>query len=346
MKKLLEKFILWLTLCAILAAINILTAAVKQVQRPHYIAVHTIDFLSMALISVPFIWFCFYNLRKLSFRKKLIVQVLLCPVYIILWHLLTGFNLVLFGISDKMDFEKVVDPASLLQAIIYYVLAFGILNTYHFFLEQQALLKREKILQGLAHANELNALKAQIHPHFLFNTLTTISASVPAQQEDTRQLIAWLADTFRYSIAASKKEWLPLKDELHFIEAILHLEEKRFKERLTFEIVVDHDLDTLLVPPMIIQPFIENAIKHGIAPSIAGGKISLHITKEENFATIRVADTGIGLQADLPTLTSAGGIGIQNTQKRLLLIYNQPLHITQNTPSGFVFSFKIPLTHV
>lgn len=336
------KAILWILLCSVLAGINIITAII--IDSNSKILPIIIDFLSMAIISIPFIWISFFSL-KTSSAKKILIQIILCPVYIISWHLLTRIGLYLFKITNNLNISEFINFADFFQGILYYILVFGILNAYYFFTEQQKALSREKALFLAAYNNELNILKAQMQPHFLFNTLTSISASVPAKQESTRRLIAWLADTFRYSLTASKQEWTLLKDEIHFINAILSLEKERFKDRLNFSIYIEKGLEEISIPHMLIQPFIENAIQHGIAPSINGGNINLQIKKDNTYVCVEISDTGIGTETDLEKLIINGGIGISNTQKRLNLIYNQSLILKRNSPSGLIFSFKIPLNY-
>jgi two-component system, LytTR family, sensor kinase len=186
-------------------------------------------------------------------------------------------------------------------------------------------------------------LKAQIQPHFLFNTLNSISASVPKEMEHTREMIAKLADTFRYSLQASEQEWISLEEELDFTKTTLDLEKERLKKRLTVVYNIDESLLGIKIPPMLLQPITENAIKHGIAPSIEGGTITIEIRREKNKALVSISDTGIGYQGQLNEKLFEKGIGLRNTNLRLLKLYNEKIVVEKNVPTGLKFSFTIPI---
>ncbi len=223
-----------------------------------------------------------------------------------------------------------------------YCLQFAVFHVYDFYLQTQKQKEREKHLMQTAYNSEVNALKAQIQPHFLFNTLNSISASVPVEMEHTRELIANLADTFRYSLHASEQEWVSLKEELDFTRKTLELEKQRLKERLHIVYDVDEDLLTATVPPMLLQPITENAIKHGIAPSIHGGTVTIAIKKLHNKLHISIDDTGVGYAGEINSALFAKGIGLRNTNLRLEKLFGESIVAAHNTPSGLKFSFTIP----
>lgn len=187
--------------------------------------------------------------------------------------------------------------------------------------------------------SELAAIRAQLNPHFLYNVFNTISASVPPEQEETRELIAQLSDLFRYQLKASRVERLPLADELEFVEKYLALERARFEDRLEVEIDVPLALRQRLIPPMILQPLVENAIKHGIAEQIRGGKVSIRIWESKEGLAFEVTDTGVGL-ADKEAAFQKG-VGLSNTQLRLEKLYNSSLQLSDNEPTGLRVQFCI-----
>ncbi|MBO9561609.1 MAG: histidine kinase [Niastella sp.] len=226
---------------------------------------------------------------------------------------------------------------------LFYLIQFGIMHAYNFWLKSQRQLQKEKELLSLAYQSEVNALKAQIQPHFLFNTLNSISATVPPEMEATRVMIARLADTFRYALRSTQKHEVTLAEELDFIHTWIELEMHRFKSRLKVEYDTDESVLQILIPPMLLQPLVENAVKHGIGGSISGGIIKISCIREGQYAKITISDTGAGFKGDWLQLQRAEGIGLKNTRQRLQRLYNEELFVQANVPTGFTSYFYIPL---
>lgn len=226
---------------------------------------------------------------------------------------------------------------------LFYCLQFAIFHVYAFYEETIFQKKREQELMQAAYNSEINALKAQIHPHFLFNTLNSISASVPVEMEHTRELISTLADNFRYSLRASENEWMTLQDELQFTRNTLELEKERFKDRLELVYDIDETLLQTKVPPMLLQPLTENAIKHGIAPLINGGTIRISIKQEGSKVRVGVMDSGTGIEKNLKNEVLSKGIGLKNTHTRLMKLFNEPIQYQQHNSEVIEFYFYIPI---
>jgi two-component system, LytTR family, sensor kinase len=142
-------------------------------------------------------------------------------------------------------------------ASLLYVLQFGIFHFYDYHLQLKVKQQKENELQQLRLQSEIQLLKAQIEPHFLFNTLNSISASVPKENEKTRILISKLADTFRYALEASKEEFTTLKKELSFIKTYLLLEKERFEDNLEIKYLVDEFILDAQIPVMLLQPLLK-----------------------------------------------------------------------------------------
>jgi sensor histidine kinase YesM len=207
--------------------------------------------------------------------------------------------------------------------------------------------EKEKLtleLLTLRTEQELATLKAQINPHFLFNTLNSISAMASTDAEETRTMIAQLADLLRYATESSKKDFVPLKNELQFVQDYIALESKRLEDRLTTKFQVDPSLYSYPVPPMILQPLVENAIKHGIAPAEEGGSVHMQIQKETEGISFRISNTGIALSCSDP-LATADGVGLKNTDARLRKIFGDPaqLKIQPIAEGGCEVTFMLPL---
>ena len=222
---------------------------------------------------------------------------------------------------------------------LFYLIQFGILHAYEHYKDNQRKLKLEGELRQAALKSELAAIKAQLNPHFLYNVFNTINASVPAENEITRQMIAKLSDLFRYQLQAVRRELVPLKEELDFVKKYLDLEKARFEERLKIDIDVPEELMNEQVPPMLLQPLVENSVKHGLSSLIDGGTIGIKIFKEDSKLKFEISDTGVGIKDTKDIFKK--GVGLANTKVRLLKMYQSQLELLDNDPSGLKIRFAI-----
>ncbi|WP_433749041.1 hybrid sensor histidine kinase/response regulator [Paenibacillus amylolyticus] len=191
-------------------------------------------------------------------------------------------------------------------------------------------------------------LQAQIQPHFLFNTLNSLMVLSDIDTEHMRKLgeafSSYLRISFNY---LNTGELVKLSHELELVEAYLFIEKTRFEDRLSVVLNVEPDLP-LLLPPLSIQPLIENAVRHGLLSRNVGGTVCLSITRHEGYTRIEVKDNGKGMEpekvAELLHATPGGkgGIGIVNTNRRLLQRYGQGLSIVSEPGEGTMVSFDIP----
>ncbi|SCW80562.1 Sensor histidine kinase, LytS/YehU family [Paenibacillus tianmuensis] len=191
-------------------------------------------------------------------------------------------------------------------------------------------------------------LQAQIHPHFLFNTLNSIMALSEIDTEKMRQLGNAFASFLRISFDfLNKGKLVELSHELALVEAYLFVEQERFGSRLSVLWEVDPGIDVLL-PPLSIQPLVENAVKHGLLSQSKGGTIRIRIAREDGFIHVEVADDGKGMEPDKvrqllnPPAKSRRGIGLSNTNRRLAQLYGQGLSIRSKPKEGTTVSFVIP----
>ncbi|GAA3410586.1 ATP-binding protein [Paenibacillus hodogayensis] len=191
-------------------------------------------------------------------------------------------------------------------------------------------------------------LQAQIHPHFLFNTLNSILALSHVDPEKMQKMGQAFASFLRISFDfLNTGELVELSHELKLVEAYLYIEKERFAERLS--IVWEVEADTsLLLPPLSIQPLVENAVKHGLLRHNKGGTVHIRITHHDSFTLIEVKDNGIGIEQEKiiqllnPTLKGKGGIGLANTNRRLTRLYGLGLSIVSKPHEGTAVSFVIP----
>ena len=219
---------------------------------------------------------------------------------------------------------------------------FGFIHFYEYVYkwqkqEQAAHTLRQAVLQG-----EVNALKAQLEPHFLFNTLNSISASVPPEMERTREMIAKLADTFRFGLQASGSETVLLEEEINFLKTYMELEKQRFRDRLMPIFKVEEELMDAPVPPMLLQPLVENALKHGVGNSVEPVTVGVSVSRVGEKLHFEVSDTGNGSPNGLGDRKFEKGIGLRNTQMRLEKQFGEKLVVRKNDPKGLIFSFDLP----
>jgi two-component system LytT family sensor kinase len=199
---------------------------------------------------------------------------------------------------------------------------------------------RESEMRRLVSQAELRALQSQIHPHFLFNALNTLYGIIPREAKGARDTVLNLADILRYFLETGKT-FLPLEQELHIIKAYLAVEKLRLGEKLRVEIDVDPDALHVPIPILSIEPLIENAVKHAIAPKVEGGTVRLRATLSPNALHVTVSDTGPGFRA---AGGAKSGVGLENVTRRLQLCYGEESQINiQSDAGGSSVSFSIPV---
>lgn len=182
---------------------------------------------------------------------------------------------------------------------------------------------------------QLQALKMQLHPHFLFNTLHAISALVQEDPESAERMIARLSDLLRLSLESTGLQEVPLRKELEFLQLYLEIERTRFEDRLEIRFEIEDEVMDAHVPSLILQPLVENSIRHGLLNRICDGQISIQASRQGGNLSLMVKDNGCGLPPD--GVYRRNGLGLATTRGRLERLYgnNQSL-ILRNVKSGGV----------
>jgi sensor histidine kinase YesM len=192
---------------------------------------------------------------------------------------------------------------------------------------------------------QLQALKMQLHPHFLFNTLHSISALLHKDTEAARKMITRLGDFLRLTLENSGTQEVTLKEEMEFLRCYLEIERIRFQDRLTTRVFIDPEALDTRVPNLILQPIVENAIRHGIAPRSTPGEIEIRAKQEDGFLRIQVLDNGPGLpmNRNVDNLFKKG-LGLMNTQTRLDRLYGAQhrFEIANGPKGGLAVTLEIP----
>ncbi len=205
---------------------------------------------------------------------------------------------------------------------------------------------REQEFAQLATEAQLTALRSQINPHFLFNALTTIGYLIQTSPEKAVETLMVLTKLLR-SVLKTVEEFCTVGEELSLINNYLDIERARFEERLQVEIDVPNELEKLKIPSLILQPLVENAIKHAVSVNKVGGtvKISAEVERDgaEQFLKLRVSDSGAGGKTN--GFSHSNGIGLGNVEQRLKTYYKNDasLEIRSNSETGTVAEIRLPI---
>ena len=222
-----------------------------------------------------------------------------------------------------------------------------VIGIMYFWREKSALaeaaLEREQrrnadIERGALAAN-VRALQAQIEPHFLFNTLANVTSLIEPDPARAKHMLETFIRFLRASLAATRRSSTTLADEFALIGDFLEVLEVRMGERLRVAIDLPADLGAIEIPAMLLQPVVENAIRHGLEPKVEGGRIELRARREGGMLVLEVADTGVGFGE-----ATAGGVGLANIRERLRLAHGDAarLSIRANAPQGTIVAIELP----
>lgn len=207
---------------------------------------------------------------------------------------------------------------------------------------------REQEISKLATEAQLTSLRSQINPHFLFNALTTIGYLIQTSPDKALSTLMRLTKLLR-SLLTSTGEFCSLGDEIKLIESYLEIERARFEERLEVDIDVPKDLENIRIPSLILQPLVENAVKHGISPAARGGRVSISARLENADGNISLAlcvtDTGAGVAIDELDKRRRDRVGLNNIEQRLHSLYGEKAHldIASETGSGTTAIIRLPV---
>jgi len=282
---------------------------------------------------------CLRGLPRTDWKAAVIAIPIGTSVGVVLAALITGGDLM----------QVITEHPNQLVLTLVVSLIFGTGFSYYFYSRQviaeaNAALKEQAFSraaneQRMAQAN-LRLLQAQIEPHFLFNTLSNILSLIRGEPEKAERMLQDLTDYLRVALQRTRTEQVTLGDEIMLLRAYLGIQKVRMGERLSYSIAVPDELNALRVPPLIIQPLAENAVRHGLEPQAQGGEILVRANRAGNHLTIEIADTGSGIAEH-----SVPGIGIANVRARLQGLYGDraQLVLAPNTPHGLKIRLAIPI---
>jgi signal transduction histidine kinase len=259
----------------------------------------------------------------------------------------TGLGRIIPGLPT-MPFNIVVLAQFHIQVATYWVIL-GIGAAFEYYGKYRERELRASQLESRLAQAQLEVLRMQLQPHFLFNTLHTISAFMQEGEiEDADRMISRLSDLLRLALESGGVQEVPLRQEMDFLGRYLEIQQIRFQDQLRVRLSVPDELLDARVPSLILQPLVENAIKHGVTPRAEGGEVSVEIARDDGRLRVSVCDDGPGIDADVARASRGNGVGLANTRARLEQLYGDDHRfVVGNNPSGgAMVELVIPLRFV
>ena len=289
------------------------------------------------------LWFPIYysDFSKSSYAAIIFQQIFACVISVGIWLLISYW--LLTGIFDNnedyLKYLKSSLPWRIGTGILFYtlvVLTYYLITVYNDFKDK---LVKESELKSLVKESELKSLKSQINPHFLFNSLNSISSLTIVSPERAQEMVIKLSDFLRYSLSHSQEQLTTLDEELKNINRYLDIEKTRFGKRLHVENKIDDSCYTKHLPGLILQPLIENAIKYGLYESIEKSQIEIECRCNNTILEVILRN-----DYDPDIISNKGeGIGISNIKKRMGIMYNRDDLLTINkTNHIFEVTLRFP----
>jgi two-component system LytT family sensor kinase len=256
-------------------------------------------------------------------------------------------NTVYFNwVEDAWQPESLADYFSGLMGSFYILLCWsGLYFGIKYYQQLQDQTERTLQATAAAHQAQLKMLRYQLNPHFLFNTLNAISTLILDGANETANLaVSRLSDFLRYTLDNDPMKLVTLGSELAALDLYLEIEKVRFGDRLVVQKEVDPRAREALVPSLILQPLIENAIKYAVAPIEKGGTLTITAKVHDQMLIVQLSDNGPGLKDGQEQKNQSGGVGMKNTRERLQQFYGdrQAFTLAPNDPSGLVITINIP----
>ncbi len=283
-----------------------------------------------------------FPVTKPKFLRNLFLHILFALCVGVFQHVANSIGTWMLGISSVPDFQTNLFDAALLMrtttgTLVHYPVIIISQRAYLYFKES----KERAFLQKQA---ELTALQAQLHPHFFFNTLNALSALIYRSPKEADRMITRLGDLFRILLKNNKEQEIILAEELEFLEDYLTIHQTLMGDRLKVEWNISPETLDSKVPNLILQPLVENSIKHGLGPLEEGGILEIGAARLNGHLRLEVKDSGIGFKTT-ETMDRGRGIGIENTRARLFHLYGDAhkFELKNEPGGGLSVVIRIPL---
>ena len=323
-------------LCTVLALLSSLGAYVSGAgmeQRVPWIPLlrqEFKDWYACGLLSLGVLWFCGRNRLEPGRTGRWVLAhfaaaCLFSALYVILTSWLVAGERSIMNPGSILTFSYLVRKMAIhyfvMNLIMYWMVVFGYVGWHYYQRCGEREVQAAELRRELVEAR-LEALRMQLNPHFLFNTLHAISALIHDDPEAADRMVARLSELLRLSLDQSRPQQVPLSEEMAFLGRYLEIERARFGERLKIEMQIEPAAQDAMVPFLLLQPLVENAVRHGIEPREQTGHVAISAQRNNGRLELRVRDDGAGLPAgaDAP---ARQGIGLSNTQSRLRHLYGE-----------------------
>lgn len=237
-------------------------------------------------------------------------------------------------------------PAAIADRMIEYWLILGAFMAYYYFQQYKNNEVQMVVMEKELSDAQLKALRNQLQPHFLFNSLNTVSALMSSNVKDAQKVLAKLATLLRTMLDKDQNNFVPLQEEIEYLKNYLFIEQTRFMDRLSVKFEIQTESLNAIIPNLILQPLVENAIKHGFSTQTEKGEIIVRSYVKNNDLHMFVEDDGKGCD-NCDSLLENAGIGLNNTYQRLQQIYKDNFKFTLDSEKGkgFKVHIKIPLDY-
>jgi two-component system LytT family sensor kinase len=340
-------FAAWAVFGLLLANQSYIQTLLRGRQMPWIVALRPglLEALLWALTTVAIFWLA----RRFSLERGRVLRgIAVHLVAAVVIALARSGLMVVLGWYVPWVGERIFIPqfwGTSSQNLLFYALLLGI---GHLVLYYQRYREREEVAERLARGlteARLQALKMQLQPHFLFNTLNAISALVPAEAKAAKRMIARLGDLLRITLEHEETQEVTLREELDFLQPYLEIEQARLEDRLTVVMNIAPETLDARVPHLILQPLVENAVRHGIAARIEPGKVEISASRgpDDRVLQLEIRNDGRGLDRDNEVRTRRG-VGVTNIRSRLEQLYGgeQSFKLENRAEGGVLVRITLP----
>lgn len=322
----------------------------RPVSWSHAVTFALADWYVFGLLAPPVAWLGRHVRLEWPLRAKHIaVHVLACGAFMLAYLLIRAVVAVVqfrWG-GGTVSFADVFEPLLVKTLPYSLVVYWAVVAVQHVVAFQRRAHERERRAAELEQrltAARLQALQMQLNPHFLFNTLNAVASLMHSDVDAADRVLIRLSELLRRALDTRDRQEVPLREELEFLNRYLEIEQTRFGDRLRVEREIDPSLLDHVVPNLVLQPLVENAIKHGLEPQRRQGLIWLGVRRDGGQMLLTVRDNGVGLRPAKPS-RSGHGIGLGNTRRRLEQLYGnrQELVIRDAEGGGTEVLVRLPL---
>lgn len=301
-----------------------------------------VSFVLFALLGI-LVW---YPTRYIPFQKRtpvssITAHFVVAILIILIWLVLT-ISILGAVFSENEDYNIFLQTSIFWRAILGVLIYLVLILVYYLVINARSLnekVKAEERLRTLVKESELNMLKAQINPHFLFNSLNSVSSLIMSNPEEAQEMIHKLSDFIRYSLKHRENEYVTLKEEIRRMQDYLSIEKVRFGDKLIYKVETDNECSDVEVPTMILQPLIENAIKHGVYESLEPVEVSFSCSVKNGYLVLELINDFDPKQPS----RKGTGVGLQNVSERIRLVYDSEGSIHWRIDKNkFIVTLSIP----